>query len=255
MDILPQDTTPRKQCSNSNCLQWFPATSEFFYERKGSKDGLNRQCKECVKARVNNHTHKPEVYEAKRAYARLPETRARQYARMKQGEDLVKKRAYARQYYRRPDVHKKRLEFTRLPEVQAKHREAEHKRSQQPHVKAQAAQRDKAYRQTPQGKQVRRIGYLKHMARKKAIPGDYTRLQILDKLKAQKYKCYYCLAQLEKQNEKYIYHIDHTFPLSRVAGTDIPANDINYLVLTCPHCNMSKGDKFPWEWHEGGRLL
>src|SRR2546425_10539260 len=49
MDIIPQDNTPRKQCSNPDCENpWLPATTEFFYERKGkhSKDGLNGQCKE-----------------------------------------------------------------------------------------------------------------------------------------------------------------------------------------------------------------
>jgi hypothetical protein len=39
-----------------------------------------------------------------------------------------------------------------------------------------------------------------------------------------------------------------------VVGTDIPANSIDYLVLSCPTCNLSKGDKFPWEWLDGGRL-
>src|SRR6266567_4724163 len=43
--------------------------------------------------------------------------------------------------------------------------------------------------------------------------------------------------------------------LARVAGGDIPANDISYLVLACPTCNNSKHDKFPWEFSKGGRLL
>jgi CRISPR/Cas system Type II protein with McrA/HNH and RuvC-like nuclease domain len=90
---------------------------------------------------------------------------------------------------------------------------------------------------------------------KKAIPGTYTSAQIQDQLKRQKHKCYYCHKRFQKIKDKHIYHIEHTFPLSRVAGTDIPANSIDYLVLACPHCNHSKSDKFPWEWAEGGRLL
>lgn len=92
-------------------------------------------------------------------------------------------------------------------------------------------------------------------ARKKAVSGTYTHEQIQNKLKLQKHKCYYCQARLKKVKGKYQYHIEHTFPLSRVAGTDIPANSIDYLVLSCPTCNLSKGNKFPWEWAQGGRLL
>jgi len=91
--------------------------------------------------------------------------------------------------------------------------------------------------------------------RKKAIKGSFTAQQIQDLLKRQKHRCYYCSIKFEKHKSKYIYHIDHTFPISRVVGTDIPANDISYLVLTCPPCNRSKHDKFPWEFPEGGKLL
>ncbi len=95
-------------------------------------------------------------------------------------------------------------------------------------------------------------------ARKRAIGGTHTAAQIQELLKRQKYRCYYAAcghARFEKRNGKYIFHVDHTFPISRVVGTDIPANDINYLVLACPFCNISKHDKFPWEFPEGGKLL
>ncbi len=95
-------------------------------------------------------------------------------------------------------------------------------------------------------------------ARKRSVAGVHTPDQIEAQLKRQHYRCYYAAcghAKFEKRNGKYVYHIDHTFPLVRVAGTDTPANDISYLVLTCPACNLSKNDKFPWEWPEGGRLL
>jgi len=94
-------------------------------------------------------------------------------------------------------------------------------------------------------------------ARKKSVQGTHTSEQIQDQLKRQKYRCYYAAcgnAKFKKKDGKYIYHIDHTYPISRVAGSDIPANSIDYLVLACPACNHSKKDKFPWEWAEGGRL-
>jgi len=98
--------------------------------------------------------------------------------------------------------------------------------------------------------------------RKKAIAGTHTAAQIEEQLKRQKYRCYYAAcgyAKFKRVKEngrwKYLYHVDHTFPLSRVAGTDIPANDMSYLVLACDHCNESKRNRFPWEWPEGNRLL
>jgi HNH endonuclease len=112
-----------------------------------------------------------------------------------------------------------------------------------------------AFRNRPGGKD-RIHAYMRNReARKKAVLGAHTPEQIQDQLKRQKHKCYYCQKQLQKVEGKYVYHVEHTFPLSRVAGTDIPANSIDYLVLACPHCNTSKKDKFPWEWPEGGRLL
>src|SRR6266581_1000839 len=95
---------------------------------------------------------------------------------------------------------------------------------------------------------------LTYLSRKQAVLGNHTPEQIQEQLHRQKRKCYYCHDRLKKIKGNYIYHVDHTFPLSRVAGTDIPANDIAYLVITCPTCNKSKSDKFPWEFFEGGRL-
>lgn len=95
----------------------------------------------------------------------------------------------------------------------------------------------------------------KRRAKKRSIPGTYTAQQVLEKLKKQHHRCYYCTSKFKRVKNKYIYHVDHTFPISRVAGTDIPANSIDYLVLTCPRCNLSKGDRYPHEWPEGGKLL
>jgi len=86
----------------------------------------------------------------------------------------------------------------------------------------------------------------------------YTAAQIREQLKRQHYRCYYAkcgFAKFQRIKGKFVYHVEHTFPVSRVAATATPANDIGYLVLACPACNLSKGDKFPWEWPEGGRLL
>jgi len=80
--------------------------------------------------------------------------------------------------------------------------------------------------------------------------------QIQYKLKMQHHRCYYAAsghAKFEKKDGKYIYHLEHTIPLSRTEHN--PKNDANYVVLACPSCNTKKYNKLPHEWEQGGRLL
>ncbi len=147
------------------------------------------------------------------------------------------------------------------PEVQEKRRINERKRLMRPEVRERRLTSSRKHHALHREKRnaycrIHAKGYkATRLARKKAIAGEFTVQQIRDLLKRQKHTCYYCSTKFQRVKGKYIYHIDHTFPLSRVAGTDIPANDISYLVLTCPTCNMRKQNRFPWEFPEGGRLL
>jgi len=224
---------PEKQCTGP-CGRMLPATNEFFHRTSRNKEyGLVSQCKECRNKRTKEYRSIPEVRERNlaqiKARQKLPEVKEKNYIQAKAYRDRpeVKERSHARAkaYRDRPDIQEHRRvhykEYYRRPEVKEHHG-------------ASCA--------------VRR-------SRKKSISGKYTAIQIQDQLKRQKHKCYYCQKRLQKVRGRYVYHIDHTFPLSRVAGTNIPANNIDYLVLTCPTCNMSKHDKFPWEWAQGGRLL
>lgn len=45
---------PQKQCSNPDCLQWFPATPEFFH-KNGKQGLLHPYCKQCRNARSRHH--------------------------------------------------------------------------------------------------------------------------------------------------------------------------------------------------------
>jgi CRISPR/Cas system Type II protein with McrA/HNH and RuvC-like nuclease domain len=52
-------------------------------------------------------------------------------------------------------------------------------------------------------------------------------------------RCYWCSKLVEND-----YHVDHVIPVSR-GGTNTPGN----LVITCPFCNRSKGNRLPYtEW-------
>jgi 5-methylcytosine-specific restriction endonuclease McrA len=75
--------------------------------------------------------------------------------------------------------------------------------------------------------------------------GTHTAAEIEAQIKHQKCKCYYCGASLKKE-----YHVDHVRPLTRGGR-----NSIDNLVLACAHCNLTKSDRLPHEWPEGGRLL
>ena len=68
--------------------------------------------------------------------------------------------------------------------------------------------------------------------------GKYTEIDITILYINQRGKCAYCGCDLNGK-----YHVDHIVPLSR-GGTDYAEN----LTLTCPRCNLSKGDKLLSEW-------
>lgn len=243
MDTLPPHAEngnyPQKRCLGP-CRRLLPATNEFFNKNKACKDGLHTQCKQCRSKKNKDHYNQAEVHDRRlaqaKAYRDIPEIKEQRRALNKEWRERpgakTNRQNYTRNYRKRPGVMDKKR-------AQAK------EYSSRPETREQRRPKERVYSSH-------------RRAMKKAIGGTYTAQQIQEQLKRQKYRCYYAacgFAEFEKKNGKYIYHIDHTFPLHRVIGTNIPANDISYLVLACPHCNASKNDKFPWEWPEGGRLL
>jgi len=91
---------------------------------------------------------------------------------------------------------------------------------------------------------VRAIGH-NQRARKHSAKGTHTASDIRAIYAHQNGRCYYCGQKVGED-----YHVDHVVPLSR-GGTNDPSN----LVIACTHCNLSKNDKLPHEWPEGGKLL
>lgn len=82
-------------------------------------------------------------------------------------------------------------------------------------------------------------------ARIAAAPGHHTPADIKRQYEAQKGHCYYCDCELNGK-----YETDHVIPISR-GGSDGMEN----IVIACPPCNLSKGDKLPSEWGGSNRLL
>lgn len=242
--MIPQDNTTRKQCSDPDCLKWLPATPEFFHKDKTMKDGLCPQCKECKCRKRREHRARPEVLERERASNRL----------------------YYQTYYQRPGVLEHRLENNRTryhrPEVIEEIRAYDRTYHRQPEQREKRRTYYQSYYSRPETKEKILANGRARRARELAVQGTHTPEQIQAQLKRQRYRCYYAacgFAKFKRVKEngkwKYTYHVEHTFPLSRVENTDIPANDMGYIVLACEECNKSKSTKFPWEWVEGGRLL
>ncbi len=221
-DTIPQDDIPRKQCSK--CERCLPATPEFFQRDKQKKDGLRPDCKEC---RVQ-YNSSPSVLERKLAYnhAYYPGNRERILAQRKDN------------YHNIPEIRQYALDHNKLPKVKEYNKAYQKLASKRPEARERA-----------------RVVKHRYRAREKSVAGIHTTQQIQDLLKRQKHKCYYCSRKFEKRDGRYDYQVEHTFPISRVAGTDIPANDISYLVLACRSCNRNKCNKFPLEFPEGGKLL
>lgn len=61
--------------------------------------------------------------------------------------------------------------------------------------------------------------------------------------------CAYCDMYSEDASD---YHVDHIHPTSRADEYDGDINDLDNLVLSCPGCNVSKGDQLLSEWDGPG---
>lgn len=77
----------------------------------------------------------------------------------------------------------------------------------------------------------------KRRAIKRSCESDLTAQQINNLIKNSENICFWCDTYTEK------IHLDHIIPLSK-NGEDKIMN----LVVSCPTCNMRKGDKMPEDW-------
>lgn len=208
----------QKRCKKCNTL--YPATNEFFYYNKGY---LCSPCKECISKANKEYSKKnPEkVATNKKKWQQTNREKVYRSTRnwMKNNPEHVE--AYYQQYYQ---------------EHKLKYRERNRKWQQNNPEKSK--EYDRRYREK-HPLQVRA-----KFAKRRNAPGSHTRDDILIQYKSQKGKCWWCgkKVKLEKC------HVDHRIPINR-GGSNNPNN----IVISCPHCNMSRGDKLPHEW--GDRLL
>lgn len=89
-----------------------------------------------------------------------------------------------------------------------------------------------------------RIKYHKRKAQKLGNGGSYTFTELQQLFEDQGHRCFHCDKFISLNNGKTC-HIDHWIPLVRGGS-----NNIENIRLLCPYCNLSKGDRLPWKWHE-----
>lgn len=183
-----------------------------------------------IRERVKRYreTHQEEIKERKKRYAKFHKEHIREYREKHRERILAGQKARYHARYK-----EKQRETTKRYRTLHRERLLEHKRQ---------------YYKTPHGRMIDRAHWHKRRAQKKASGGSYTPAQIQDQLKRQKSKCYWCQSKLDQG--KGAFHIDHVVPLSRGGS-----NDISNIVIACPTCNMSRNNKLPHEWVDGGRLL
>lgn len=228
------------QCGNN-----YPATDEFFYRAKGNADGLNRACKSCKRQYINEYRqkHLEQVRQSAREYQQRVYNSRYEYKKKYNDEHCAEIRKYQHQYY---EEHKKKRNAksrqwsTEHPE----RRRAIGRKWYRTHREVANARKRIWKNENPE-----KLRASKHRrrAREFAAEGHWTPDDITKLYKLQKGKCWWrgpdCAIDLSKG-----YHIDHRIPLAK-GGTNWPSN----LVLTCPHCNLSKHAKLPDEFN--GRLL
>ena len=286
-EIIPEGM---KQCSK--CKNVYEAANANFAIDKSRPDGLFSNCKVCVNvyAQIYNDAHKEEHAQYRQEHREEIREKDKAYYQANKEEILPKNKLYRQSHTKEIASSKSRYSqsqhgretrrkhyqenkdwiITRNRRYRAANRDkvsewskksySSHKEARMAYLRQYYQEHKEALRQykqdyykTPHGRAIARAGRHRREARERAIKGTLTAQEIQTKLKAQKHKCYYCFTKFKKSEGKYIYHLEHTVPLSRTEYN--PRHDVNNVVLSCPTCNLRKNDKLPHEWAEGGRLF
>ena len=218
-----ENITANSQKRCIKCGNLFPATPQYFVQKKQGINGLGSYCKPCQRLYSQQwyQTHREQVLKKQSEYRKAHPEQYRRYSA-----------AFRKRY---PE--KVRETNLRISSANREDRRERARRYSQEHPGYQ-----KRWRENNRDK------YHAKTHRRRSLElgasGSFTHLDIDIIRKNQRGKCWYCGTDLSKTGE----HIDHRVPLSR-GGSNWPEN----LVLTCPKCNLSKGSKLPHEWN--GRLL
>lgn len=220
-DCTP-DSTRSKLCPK--CGKTKPATSKYFARNKSRKGGLDAYCKSCTKAYYIENRQRL-LERANENYIANREKRLKQAA------------VYRAKNKEKISAWKKVWGIVNIERVKAK------RRAYYVANKERQAERSRAWGN--KNREAKAAHSRKRKAIKRNAEGHHTGADVKAQYKRQKGRCYYCGCKVGED-----YHVDHVIPLSR-GGSNGPEN----IVIACPSCNLSKKDKLPHEWPQGGRLL
>lgn len=203
------------------CEREFPATPEFFNKNKCRSDGLKELCKECHRAYSRDYyaENREKMLKGKSLYFEANRDRILEWKHKYHEANRDKLKEDCSRYYK------------------AHAEELKEKASQW--QKANPEKKREIYRRYRKANP-EKMRELKHRRRahKHNADGIHTAEDIQAQYDRQKGKCFWCKAKVKDD-----YHVDHVIPLSR-GGRDSREN----LVISCPHCNISKHNKMPAEF-------
>lgn len=224
---MSSDSIPQKQCMD--CALVYPETTHNFRRSKGFKSGYHPRCKVCWKLKDDKY----------RAEYFTPERVAYKQQRDNQYYANHKEQWQVRQNtpeYRAKQNERHKQKDTQSPGWRKKYRKREYQRD-----KLKIAQRLEQWKIN----NIHRIRAIKRRYKAKragwigASTDHYTDEDVQRQYTDQNGQCYYCERLLNG-----VFHPDHFIPLSR-GGSNAADN----IVIACPHCNLSKGNRlYPDEW-------
>lgn len=245
--------TPLKQCSKKeNCVNslgsWLPATTEYFYPRRDSADGLRGCCCVCTRYRANQR------------YKEHPEASRAATKRWTEA-NIDRVREYAHQYYL---VHKSEYrERDRIwrethPEEyrnigirwREKHRDREKIRHQLSYKLRRDEIKERRRRYLLIHPEKARIYKQARRARKRSLPSAFTVTNWRHCLDYFHYSCAVCGRQLRDLFGEHTAAADHWIPLN---SPDCPGTIPTNIIPLCHGiggCNSKKQDRDPVEFLE-----
>lgn len=250
-----------KTCSR--CGETFPATSDYYWIDRSTKDGLYSRCKNCGKGKAIREVLPEGTKRCTGCKQVFPHTIEHFVVRSRKDSSLRNECIscyHKRQIKWREDNQQKYLDYHRQYRTENAEQVSDAKKSWywSNHNYARSMQRtyrlenvekcrekasnwrrknpDSVRRSSKVAKQKRRA-----WARKAGGTFDANDLKI--QYDMQRGLCWWCGKPVGNN-----YHADHRIPLSR-GGT----NSANNICIACPDCNIRRNDKMPWEWN--GRLL
>jgi 5-methylcytosine-specific restriction endonuclease McrA len=223
-----ESSTPTKTCTKCGIEK--PATTEFFYPRRDRPCGLVTECKSCACERRREWVaiHHDEVCAKLRAYGSSHKEEKRAYRDAHREQEKAAWDTYyaANREQRREHCRQYHLTHREERAAYAAAYNAEHRAERTAHNAEHHAERAAWSRN--------------RRARIAESPGTHTVEDVLAQYDRQHGKCYWCQGPVGRH-----YEVDHVMPLA-LGGSNGPEN----LVISCTHCNRSKGTKLPHEFSD-----